>query len=341
MIENTFYLYDRELILSKDEESICPSAAHAGRGKSVGREYEASASAVGGGGEGRGGSGQLMYDREHILSIGGEGGGRVGGGSDACAKSTHELAGSSLFTEDGDVVPLRVSAAASWGAEGRGGGATEVPKLAHLDMEQLRMPTMRPAFDRYLYTYIHTHIYMYMYTYRCVPVMRKPHIRKADDALARVVAHLCASVDVCCVACASVVCVCVCVCVVCVLCVCMCVCGHMPQMHTAEVRIPLKFHVQVADRGWQTRSGGLAALFVCGIHAQCHQDHFAPSGGAAPPQRPLGRTCPPLQPFTPTLVFSWPERAARTNLARPAPTLSMFSLRLRPTDFSPFFLAGP
>ena len=120
-----------------------------------------------------------MYDREHILFIGGGGG--VGGGRDACAKSTHELAGSSLFTEDGDVVPLRVGAAASWGAEGRGGGATEVPKLAHLDMEQLRMPTMRPAFDRYTRVYI-----------------------------CKCVAHVCVCVCVC--MCVSV-CVCVCVCI--------------------------------------------------------------------------------------------------------------------------------
>jgi len=75
-----------------------------------------------------------IYDREHILSIGG--GGRVGGGRDACAKSDHELAGASLFTEDGDVVPLRVSAAAfSWGVEGRGGGPTEMTKVADLDFE--------------------------------------------------------------------------------------------------------------------------------------------------------------------------------------------------------------
>ena len=55
MIENTFYLYDIEHIISADQGSICPSAEHAGRGKSVGGEYEASASSVGEGGGGGGG----------------------------------------------------------------------------------------------------------------------------------------------------------------------------------------------------------------------------------------------------------------------------------------------
>ena len=63
----------------------------------------------------------------------------------AVAGGAGAAAGASLFTEAGDVVPLKVSMAASKGATVGGGATSSLLEMAHLDLEKLRMPTTRPA----------------------------------------------------------------------------------------------------------------------------------------------------------------------------------------------------
>jgi hypothetical protein len=66
----------------------------------------------------------------------------------AVAGGAGAAAGASLFTEAGDVVPLKVSMAASKGATVGGGATSSLLEMAHLDLEKLRMPTTRPAIAR-------------------------------------------------------------------------------------------------------------------------------------------------------------------------------------------------